>query len=74
MRCDRGRDWEAVLATKKDSILFIDEGYRFVHSKEFAKAIQKTDNYYVIVTREGVESLPHSVEEIYGRRESGKDG
>jgi len=54
--------------------LFIDEGNRFVHSKEFAKAIQKTDNYYVIVTREGVESLPHSVEEIYGRRESGKDG
>ncbi|MCB6415140.1 Fis family transcriptional regulator [Faecalimonas umbilicata] len=69
-----GRDWEAVLATKKDSILFIDEGNRFVHSKEFAKAIQKTDNYYVIVTREGVESLPYSVEEIYGIRESGKDG
>ena len=69
-----GRDWEAVLATKKDSILFIDEGNRFVHSKEFAKAIQKTDNYYVIVTREGAESLPYSVEEIYGIRESGKDG
>lgn len=74
MRCVRGRDWEAVLATKKDSILFIDEGNRFVHSKEFAKAIQKTDNYYVIVTRESLPALPYSAEEIYGIRTSGKYG
>lgn len=44
-----GKDWEAVLATKQDAILFIDEGNRFVFSKEFARAIQETDNYYVIV-------------------------
>ena len=67
-----GRDWESILATKKDSILFIDEGNRFVQSKEFARAIQKTDNYYVIITREGLVNLPYSVEEIYGIRESGK--
>lgn len=67
-----GKEWETTLSTKRDSILFIDEGNRFVYSKEFAKAIQMTDNYYVIVSREGLESLPYSIEEIYGIRESGK--
>lgn len=67
-----GRDWENALAAKKDCIVFIDEGNRFVHTREFARTIQKTDNYYVIVTREGLVNLPYSVEEIYGIRESGK--
>lgn len=67
-----GRDWENVLAAKNGCIVFIDEGNRFVHTKEFARVIQKTDNYYVIVTREGLVNLPYSVEEIYGIRESGK--
>lgn len=67
-----GRDWENALAAKKECIVFVDEGNRFVHTKEFAGIIQKTDNYYVIVTREGLVNLPYSVEEIYGIRESGK--
>ena len=41
---------------------------------EFASVIQDTDNYYVIVTREGIPSLPYSVDEIYGIRDSGKYG
>ena len=49
-----GRDWENALAAKKECIVFVDEGNRFVHTKEFAGIIQKTDNYYVIVTREGL--------------------
>ena len=43
-------------------------------SDEFAACIQKTDNYYVIATREGIPSLPYSVNEIYGIRNSGKYG
>ena len=61
-------------AINKDSIVFIDEGNEFVMSDEFAQTIQNTDNYYVIVTREGIPSLPYSVEEIYGIRDSGKYG
>lgn len=38
------------------------------------KHIQGTDNYYVLVTREGLSTLPYSVEEIYGIRSSGKYG
>lgn len=67
-----GRDWKAVLNTMKGQIIFIDEGNAFVYSREFARAVQQSDNYYVIVTREGLANLPYSVEEIYGIRESGK--
>lgn len=67
-----GRDWKSALDTMHERIVFIDEGNRFVLSPEFAKAAQESDNYYVIVTREGLPNLPYSVEEIYGIRESGK--
>ena len=69
-----GRTWSGQLSEIKDSIVFIDEGNDFVTSVDFASAIQATDNYYVIVTREGISALPYSVEEIYGIRDSGKYG
>lgn len=69
-----GRNWRPQLNLMKDSIIFIDEGNNFVSSKEFAESIQNTDNYYVIVTRESLPSLPYSVSEIYGIRNSGKYG
>ena len=55
-----------------DSIIFIDEDNEFLPTNEFAEAVRDSDNYYVIVTREGLPNLPYSVEEIYGIRESGK--
>lgn len=67
-----GKEWKAVLNTMNERIIFINEGNSFVYSTEFAKAVQQSDNYYVIATREGLPNLPYSVEEIYGIRESGK--
>ncbi len=69
-----GRTWSGQLSEIKDSIVFIDEGNDFIMSDQFASVIQRTDNYYIIVTRESVPSLPYSVEEIYGIRSSGKYG
>lgn len=69
-----GRVWRGQLSIAQDSIVFVDEGNNFVASDEFAAEIQNTDNYYVIVTREGIPSLPYSVEEVYGIRNSGKYG
>lgn len=57
-----------------DSIVFIDEGNDFIKTEEFDGEIQKTDNFYAIVTRESLLTLPYSVEEIYGIRTSGKYG
>ena len=69
-----GSTWKGQLAVMQDSIVFIDEGNSFVFSDEFSDAIQDTDNYYVIVSREALPNLPYSVTEIYGIRTSGKYG
>ena len=69
-----GALWKEQLSGISDSIVFIDEGNEFIKTTEFADEIQKTDNYYVIVTRESLPSLPYSVEEIYGIKTSGKYG
>lgn len=69
-----GALWKEQLSGISDSIVFIDEGNEFIKTVDFAVEIQKTDNYYVIVTREALPSLPYSVEEIYGIRTSGKYG
>ncbi|MBR0119482.1 MAG: translation initiation factor 2, partial [Eubacterium sp.] len=53
-------------------IVFIDEENDFLPTNEFASAIQDSDNYYVIVSRESFANLPYSVNEIYGIRTSGK--
>ena len=67
-----GNDWKDNLTLFSDCIVFIDEGNSFVSSVDFANQIKKTTNYYVIITREGLENLPYSVNEIYGIHTSGK--
>ena len=60
-----GRYWQDTLKHVNDSIVFIDEGNEFLLKKEFAETIKKTDNYYVIATRNPLPHLPYSVDEIY---------
>ena len=78
IRCERdcvvlsGRNWQRDIAELENCIVFIDEGHNFVLSQDFAKAIRNSSNYYVIVTRERLENIPYSVDEIYGIRISGK--
>lgn len=64
--------WQENLAVIHDSIIFIDEDYRFIRSREFASAVQHSDNYYVLITRDNLFNLPYSVDEIYGIHVSGK--
>ena len=59
-----GALWEAQLKDIQDTIVFVDEGSAFVSSLDFARAIQKTDNYYVLVTREDLSTLPYGVNAI----------
>ena len=67
-----GRSWREQLQGIRESIVFIDEGNRFVSSTEFARAARDSGNYYVIATREALDNLPYSVTEIYGLRSSGR--
>lgn len=68
----RGRDWNIVLPNIHQQIIFLDEENLFLKSKEFAAMVKKSDNYFVIVTREDLPNLPYSVDEIYGIHASGK--
>ncbi|MGN0205026.1 MAG: hypothetical protein ACI4BB_10820 [Coprococcus sp.] len=65
-------DWEHQLKDISKSIIFIDEGNRFLFSKKFAELVQESDNYFVLATREKLPMLPYSINEIYGIRKSGK--
>ena len=61
--------WKERLATLQQCIIFIDEGALFLRTKEFTKMVKGSDNYFVLVTRDSLEHLPYSIEEIYGMRQ-----
>lgn len=65
-------NWEFVLNSISECIVFIDEETTIVKSDDFARKIRETDNYYVIITRENLPNLPYSVEEVYGIHNSGR--
>ena len=60
-----GLEWRNRLETIHNSIVFIDEGNTFLKSKDFAREIRHTDNYYVIATREPLYDLPYSIDSIF---------
>ena len=74
IRIIEGNTWMEQLSFVQNSVIFIDEGNRFVSSNDFANAVNGSSNYFVIITRESLDALPYSVEEIYGIKSSGKYG
>lgn len=67
-----GRNWETNLESTHESVVFVEESTAFLTSHEFARAIQKTDNYYVLVTRELLPQIPYSIESIKQIRKNGR--
>lgn len=65
-------NWQAVLDTTSSCIVFVDEDTNAIKTPEFARKVRRTDNYYVIITRENLPNLPYSVEEVYGIHTSGR--
>lgn len=68
-----GRNWESDLDTIKESIVFVDESTACIRSYDFAKKIQNTNNYYVLITREPLPQLPYSISEIKQIIKNGKN-
>lgn len=64
--------WKTIIEAYQDSIVFIDEDYQFIYSKDFAELVQASSNYFVLITRQPMYNLPYSVKEIYGIRTTGK--
>ncbi len=65
-------DWRAQLGGFQNSIVFIDEGLKDLLSHDFAQAVRGSSNYFVIITRADLPSLPYSVDEVYKIKTSGK--
>ena len=63
-------DWSYRIKANPGSIIFVDEDNHFTATKEFAETVKQSDNYFVLVTRNNLSSLPYSVTEIYGIRTS----
>lgn len=59
------------LKSLKDMVIFVDEQERFLHSKIFAEAVLGSDCYFVFITRDGLNMLPYSINEIYYLKNSG---
>lgn len=70
LRCDvpcetlSDRHWERELSLIEDSIVFLDEGNEFIYSKDFARAVNGSSNYFVLVSRRDAGELPYSINEI----------
>lgn len=58
-------NWELILGTLENTIVFIDEGATFIKTKEFAEKVKNSSNYYVISVRDNIPTLPYSIDEIY---------
>lgn len=58
-------DWEYKIEKNKSVVFFIDEKNRFFKTKKFAEYIQKSDSYFVIITRESMPDIPYSIDSIY---------
>ena len=67
-----GREWSKILAGIHDSIVFIDEGNKFIKTTEFASMLINSDNYYVIATRDPLFNLPYSINSIFEIITNGK--
>ncbi|SFR74412.1 hypothetical protein [[Clostridium] aminophilum] len=69
--CDReliaieGDQWEDEILRNPGKIVIIDEDSHFIRSKDFAETVKGSDNYYLLITRDYLEQLPVSVDEIY---------
>jgi len=63
-------DWENYIRNVHGKIIFVEENMPFIKTKEFANALDHSDNYFVLIYRDSLPQLAYSIEEIYGFREN----
>ena len=67
-------NWQLFLQIYRGRVFFIDEGNAFLRTQEFADEVKRSDNYFVIISRESLPQLPYSVDEIFGLQEGKEAG
>lgn len=46
-------------------VIFIEENNHFIFGTEFAKFVKESGNYFVLISRSPLKTLPYSIHEIY---------
>ena len=54
LRAAVGRSWEDDLLSLENTVIFIEENNDFIFSKEFARFVGESGNYFVLVTRRAI--------------------
>lgn len=54
-----------IIKNNSDSIIVLDETVQGLLSHQLADAINESNNYYLIITRTDLESIPYSYDSIY---------
>ncbi len=62
---DDSRYWKEIIKNSSGTIWFIDEDFIYLETKEFARLVKDTDNYFVIISRKPLAYIPYSYIEIY---------
>jgi len=62
---DDSRYWKEIIKNSSGTIWFIDEDFIYLETKEFARLVRDTDNYFVIISRKPLAYIPYSYIEIY---------
>lgn len=57
--------WKLTLENVHGRIFFVDETFKYMGTTEFASVIKRSDNYFILVTRDKLSGIPFSVNEIY---------
>lgn len=60
------------LENESGNIYIIDEDFGPLKSKEFASIVLKSENCFILITRESLTNIPYSYKEIYNIKTSGK--
>lgn len=66
-------NWEIILANVQNQIIFVDESFKAIKSNDFASAMKRSDNYFVLITRHDLKAVPYSVSEIYNLSSKNND-
>ena len=68
----RGDEDHSFFKTGKRTIYLVDEDTPCIYSDRFARIVNETDNFFIIITRNPIPSLSYSYKEVYQLRNSGK--
>lgn len=60
------------LENESGNVYIVDEDFGPLKSKEFASAVLKSQNCFILITRESLSGIPYSYKEIYHIKTSGK--